>query len=90
MALRGDDEQTAAVTRQYKVIYMKQDSGSKSGYVFQHTDFVYVIDTVGRVRLLVGSKDPDAALVESVKRLLRDSEKDHTDRLATPAGGKPA
>ncbi len=73
IGLRGDVAQTASLARQYKVMYLRQDSNSASGYVFQHSDFVYVIDTYGRVRLLVGSKDPDAALVESVKRLLRDS-----------------
>lgn len=72
VGLRGDLDQTAAVAKQYKVLYLKQDTGSASGYVFQHSDFVYVIDTYGRVRLLVGSKDPDAALVESVKRLLSE------------------
>lgn len=73
LGLRGDTAQTADLARRYKVVYLKQDAGSASGYVFQHSDFVYVIDTHGRVRLLVGSKDPDAALVESVKRLLRDA-----------------
>ncbi len=72
IGLRGDPDQTAALARQYKVIYLKQDTGSAGGYVFQHSDFVYVIDTFGRVRLLVGGKDPDAALHEAVKRLLRE------------------
>ncbi|MFZ5724651.1 MAG: SCO family protein [Pseudomonadota bacterium] len=83
VALRGDAEQTAAVTRQYKVLHLKQDTGSASGYVFQHSDFVYVIDPAGRVRLLVGSRDPEAALVEAVKRLLRDADRE--PRAAAPA-----
>lgn len=74
IGLRGDDAQTAAVARQYKVIYVKQDSASAAGYVYQHSDYVYVIDGEGRVRLLVGGKDPEEALVEAVKRLLRDEE----------------
>ena len=72
VGLRGDAAQTAAIAKQYKVVYLRQDTGSAGGYVFQHSDFVYVIDTWGRVRLLVGGKDPDAALAESVKRLLRE------------------
>ncbi len=72
IGLRGDQDQTAALARQYKVIYLKQDTGSAGGYVFQHSDFVYVIDGWGRVRLLVGGKDPDVALFEAVKRLLRE------------------
>lgn len=83
VGLRGDATQTADLARQYKVIYLKQDAGSASGYAFQHSDFIYVIDTVGRVRLLVGSKDPEVAIVEAVKRLLRDSKKDHSDQLAS-------
>lgn len=83
IGLRGDAAQTAELARRYKVVYLKQDTGSASGYVFQHSDFIYVIDTRGRVRLLIGGKDPDAAIVEAVKRLLRDSAKDHSDKFAT-------
>ncbi|MFP5383478.1 MAG: SCO family protein [Gammaproteobacteria bacterium] len=72
IGLRGDDEQVRDVARQYKVIYLRQDTQSAAGYVFQHSDFVYVIDAWGRVRLLVGSKDPEAALVEAVKKLLAE------------------
>lgn len=74
IALRGDAQQTQALARQYKVIYLKQDTGSESGYVFQHSDYIYVIDTQGRVRLLVSSKDPEAALGEAVKKLLREAD----------------
>lgn len=87
IGLRGDEAQTMELGQRYKAIFLRIDTGSAGGYVFQHTDYVYVIDSVGRVRLLVGSDDPDAAIMEAVKRLLRDSEKDHTDRLATE---KPA
>lgn len=75
IGLRGSVEQTAALTKQYKVIHLKQDTGSASGYVFRHSDFVYVIDTEGRVRLLVGSEDPEVAMVAAVKRLLRDADR---------------
>ena len=86
IGLRGDLPQTAELASRYKVIYLKQNTGSAAGYVFQHSDYVYVIDTVGRVRLLVGSDDPDAAIIEAVKRLLRDSEKDHTDKPVAAGG----
>lgn len=72
VGLRGDEAQVRELARRYKVIYLKQDEGSAGGYVFQHSDFVYVIDTWGRVRLLVASKDPDVALVAAVKRLLSE------------------
>lgn len=77
IALRGDAAQTLALAKQYKVIFLKQDTGSAGGYVFQHSDFIYVLDTEGRVRLLVGSKDPEAALVAAVKRLLRDADQEN-------------
>lgn len=76
VGLRGDDAQTRDVARQYKVVYVAQDAGSEAGYVFQHSDFIYVIDTWGRVRLLVGGKDPDVALVEAVKRLLSEGDRE--------------
>lgn len=72
IGLRGDDEQVRNIARQYKVIYLRQDTQSAGGYVFQHSDFIYVIDAWGRVRLLVGSKDPEAALVQAVKKLLSE------------------
>ncbi len=74
IGLRGDDAQTRDIARRYRVIYLKQDSESGSGYVFQHSNFVYVIDTFGRVRLLVGSQDPDAVLIEAIKRLLAENQ----------------
>ena len=76
VGLRGDEAQTAAVARQFKVLYLAQDTGSEGGYVFQHSDFIYVIDTRGRVRLLVGGKDPEQAISESVKALLREAAKE--------------
>lgn len=75
IGLRGDEAQTKTVAKQFKVIYLAQDTGSEGGYVFQHSDFIYVIDTLGRVRLLVGGKDPEEALVESVKALLREADR---------------
>ncbi len=74
IGLRGDDAQTREIARRYRVIYLKQDSEAASGYVFQHSNFIYVIDTFGRVRLLVGSQDPDAALSEAIKRLLAENQ----------------
>lgn len=75
IGLRGDDAQTKAVAKQYRVIYLAQDTGSESGYVFQHSDYIYVIDMLGRVRLLVSGKDPEEAIVESVKALLREVDR---------------
>jgi protein SCO1/2 len=72
IGLRGDEAQTRELARRYKVIYLKQDTQSAGGYVFQHSDYIYVIDTWGRVRLLIGSGDPDTALVMAVKRLLNE------------------
>lgn len=74
LGLRGTPEQTAEIGRRYRVLYQKQDTGSEGGYVFQHTDYIYVIDTQGRVRLLVGGKDPDEAIIEAVKALLREAD----------------
>jgi protein SCO1/2 len=74
IGMRGDDAQTKAVAKQFKVVYLAQDTGSEGGYVFMHSDYVYVIDTQGRVRLLVGSKDPEIAIVEAVKALLREAD----------------
>lgn len=72
VGLRGSEEQTRDLARQYRVIYLRQDTESAAGYVFSHTDFIYVLDRQGRVRLLVGSKDPAEALVAAARRLNKE------------------
>lgn len=72
IGLRGDEQQTAALARQYRAIYLRQQAEAAAGdYAYTHTDFVYVLDQQGRVRLLVGSKDPVIVLTQAVQSLLR-------------------
>lgn len=70
IGLRGDAEKTAAVARQYRAIYLRQKTGAANDYTLSHSDFIYLLDQQGRVRLLVGSNDPETALIQAVKSLL--------------------
>ncbi len=71
IGMRADVQKTAEFSRQYRAIYLRQKSGTTNGYTFSHSDFIYVLDQQGRVRLLVGSKDPETALIQAVKSLLQ-------------------
>ncbi|MDP2227482.1 MAG: SCO family protein [Moraxellaceae bacterium] len=66
----GTDDEVAAVTKQYGAVYMKRDSGSAAGYAFAHSDYIYLIDTEGRVRKLYDTKTPTPDISADVRTLL--------------------
>lgn len=70
MALRGDEASTAQTAREFGVSYSKHDSGSAAGYLLDHSAGVYVLDTRGRLRLLIDYGSELAAIVHDVKLLL--------------------
>jgi len=49
LGLRADADGTAAVAKEFKVIYRKVPTGSS--YTMDHTAFTYVLDPQGRLRL---------------------------------------
>jgi protein SCO1/2 len=49
LGLRADEAGTAAVAKEFKVIYRKVPTGSS--YTMDHTAFTYVLDPQGRLRL---------------------------------------
>lgn len=66
----GSLAETAAVTRQYGVMYQKEDTGSRAGYGFSHSDYIYLIDDQGRVRKLFATNTPLPEMARDVRRLL--------------------
>jgi protein SCO1/2 len=51
IGLRGDEEATRRVAREFKIYYEKRKQGG--GYTVDHSAQTYVIDAQGRLRLLV-------------------------------------
>jgi protein SCO1/2 len=60
LALRGDEAQTRAVTKEFKVFYEKVPGKTATDYTIDHTAGTYIFDTQGRIRLFARqSMDPD-------------------------------
>lgn len=69
----GSAAQIAAVGKQYGVVYMKEDTGSAAGYGFAHSDYIYLLDTEGRVRKLYDNRTPTTDISRDVRTLLAAS-----------------
>lgn len=53
LGLRGDEEATSKIAKDFKVYYAKQPSKSKSGYTIDHSTGIYVFDKQGQLRLFL-------------------------------------
>jgi protein SCO1/2 len=72
LALRGDEAQTQAVTKEFKVFYEKVPGKTATDYTIDHTAGTYIFDTQGRIRLFARqSMDPDQ-LAADLKALLAE------------------
>jgi protein SCO1/2 len=72
LALRGDDAQTKAVAKEFKVFYEKVPGKTATDYSMDHTAGTYIFDTQGRIRLFARqAMDPDQ-LTADLKALLAD------------------
>lgn len=70
MALSGDDAATARTAKEFKVFYAKAANPGSTSYTIDHTANTYVLDTQGRVRLLMKHGTPAADVVSDLKALL--------------------
>ncbi|PIE42125.1 MAG: photosynthetic protein synthase I [Gammaproteobacteria bacterium] len=68
----GTEEQIAAATRQYAVIYKAQQSDSAAGVLYSHSDYIYLLDREGRVRALFATDTPLQQMVQDVRSLLAE------------------
>ena len=66
----GSAAQIADVGKQYGVVYMKEDTGSAAGYGFAHSDYIYLLDTEGRVRKLYDNRTSTTDISRDVRTLL--------------------
>jgi protein SCO1 len=63
IGLYGDNEQTAATAKTFKVFYAKQVEAGKSGYTIDHSAGTYVFDKNGKIRIFLkyGQKPKEIA-----------------------------
>ena len=69
VALRGDDAQTRAVAKEFKVFYQKVGGKSAGSYSMDHSAASFVFDPSGRVRLFVPYGGDPKVLAADIKTL---------------------
>jgi protein SCO1/2 len=70
VGLRGDEAQTAATAKEFKVYFAKVPGKSPGSYSIDHTAGSYVFDPQGRVRLFVRHGTGAEALTADLRKLL--------------------
>jgi len=71
VALRGNDAQTAAAAKDFKVYYKKVDGKTPGSYFMEHTAASYIYDPQGRLRLYSRYGSGPQALADDLKLLLQ-------------------
>ena len=69
IGLTGTKQEIDAVVAAYKATYEKVETESAAGYLYNHSDYVYLIDKEGQVRYLVRSEDKPDEISQIVKSL---------------------
>ena len=70
LALRGDDAQTAATAKAYKVFYKRVEGKTATSYTLDHSAGSFVYDPQGRIRLYTRHGAGAQALADDLKILL--------------------
>lgn len=70
LALYGDQAATERTAKEFKVTYIKHESGSAAGYLMDHSAGLYGFDTYGRLRVLINHDAELVSIVHDVKLLL--------------------
>ena len=68
VGLSGAKQETDAVVDSYKASYQKVETNSSAlGYMFDHTDYLYLIDQDGKTSGLIHPEDGALKIVEKIK-----------------------
>lgn len=70
LGLYGTAEQTAAVGKEFKVVYNKVPGSTPGSYTMDHTAASYVFDKNGKLRLLLRPGQPPSTTLHDLKLLL--------------------
>jgi protein SCO1/2 len=68
LGLRGSPEDTAAVAKEFKIVYQKQREGPN--YTVDHSAGTYIFDAAGRLRLYASYGQKAEALAHDIRLLL--------------------
>ena len=69
-ALYGTDEQTAAVAKEFKIIYQKSQVKSEFTYMVDHSTQMYAFDPQGRIRLMIRHEAGPEAIAKDLTALV--------------------
>ncbi len=71
LGLTGSPDQIKKVAKDYMVFYKKVKSESKTGYLVDHTAYIYLIDPEGTLKLIYPStRQKPELMAEDIKRFL--------------------
>ncbi|WP_457601106.1 SCO family protein [Hydrogenivirga sp.] len=71
IGLTGSPKEIEKVARDYMAFYKKVDTGSKTGYLVDHTAYIYLIDPEGALKLIYPStKQKPELMAEDIKKFL--------------------
>lgn len=70
IALRGTEEQTRAVASLFKVYFEREILPPPLDYGYAHSDQIYLIDRIGRVRATFASNASTATMLDTITLLL--------------------
>ncbi len=73
LGLYGDADATAAVAKEFKVIYQKSPGKTAETYSMDHSSGMFVFDPLGKLRLYVSHGQGVDALAHDLRELLRES-----------------
>jgi protein SCO1 len=73
IALRGSEDQTKAVAKDFKVFYAKVPGKTEGSYTMDHTAGSFIYDTQGRLRLFTRYGGGAKALASDLQALLAES-----------------
>jgi len=72
LKLYGDAQATANAAQSFRADYQKVPT--KKGYLMDHTTFIYMLDTQGKLRLMAGDRESSAWLAEDIRQLLASKQ----------------
>lgn len=70
LALRGSDEETAKMAKDFKVYYKQVDGQTPGSYTMDHTAGDYIFDPEGRLRLYSRYGTPVDTLAKDIEQLI--------------------
>ena len=69
--LYGSDEQTAAVTKEFKILYQKAQVKDENTYLVDHSTQMYAFDPQGRIRLMIRHESGPDAIAADLTTLVK-------------------